>query len=175
MSLGKQESMNITSINPQGFGAELLERSNPSAPPNPTLNSGDGQSNGASASPQAANGQVPPSGVAPWQRAGAQNLPPDDPTSRARAARYENLMANDGLRQRGREERRRLREEAKKKAAEEREKKRIEDLNTTAKKMFWLGIPGLPMVWLIMLIYFWKEFREPDKNEIIKKCRCRSS
>lgn len=171
--------MNSSLLNTTPFGAELLNgdllpRRNGAAP-NGTSPIHQTQPNGTDPNTHvpATTASAEPSGVAPWERTGTHPppAPPSDPISRAKAAKYENHIVNNGLRQREREERRRLKEEMKKKIAEEKEKKRIEDLEMTAKKMFWLGVVGLPIMFLVMLSYFWKEYREPNKHEVIKKCK----
>eukprot|EP00183_Erythrolobus_madagascarensis_P004303 CAMPEP_0185856902 /NCGR_PEP_ID=MMETSP1354-20130828/29227_1 /TAXON_ID=708628 /ORGANISM="Erythrolobus madagascarensis, Strain CCMP3276" /LENGTH=193 /DNA_ID=CAMNT_0028559163 /DNA_START=26 /DNA_END=607 /DNA_ORIENTATION=- len=73
--------------------------------------------------------------------------------------------------ERQRHERRLQKQEAKRNAALQKEENYKLELKKTAKRMFWIGCALLPLMWGVMILYFWKEFRnkEGDADEDIRK------
>lgn len=106
-------------------------------------------------------------GAAPWERAGAPAAPADaaEIAGKWRAA-AEGLEAE----QNAKNERRAKRHEERKKAKEDAARALEEQLETTAKRMFYIGFFALPLVWLVSILYFRKEHKACDANPVIKKC-----
>uniref|UniRef100_A0A7S0ZB78 Gamma-secretase subunit PEN-2 n=1 Tax=Timspurckia oligopyrenoides TaxID=708627 RepID=A0A7S0ZB78_9RHOD len=74
--------------------------------------------------------------------------------------------------ERKRHERRLEKQEEKRLAAIKRQEDHELELKSTAKRMFYIGCALLPLMWAVMIMYFWKEFRDPNADESIKMyCR----
>lgn len=86
----------------------------------------------------------------------------------AEAAAVAGDRAQDARREarRERRERRRAEKEAERVRKEIEAAKLLED---TARRMFYAGFLGLPMLWLVSLIYFHKEHKAEEANVQIKK------
>lgn len=116
-------------------------------------------------------------GAAPWEREGASHRAPQDPESRAKAERWKERAAEEGEdvsdtpanieERRRRAERRKARKKEKEIIAEA---KRVEALEKNARRMFLLGFFALPLLWLVSLFYFHKDYKSADPNPVIKKC-----
>lgn len=115
--------------------------------------------------------QAPPTdGAAPWERAGGGHHAPDDPAAQARARKWQEvageMSAADAEVSQARAERQAARARKKEEAAA----KAAQNLEDTAVRMFRIGFAALPFVWLVSLLYFRKEMKNPEANPRIKKC-----
>uniref|UniRef100_A0A7S1XGN5 Uncharacterized protein n=1 Tax=Compsopogon caeruleus TaxID=31354 RepID=A0A7S1XGN5_9RHOD len=112
-------------------------------------------------------------GVAPWERSGVDRLAgPSDPENVAKAARARELQ-DEAERQRAQylAERERRREEKRLAKLRKLEQEKIA-LEKASRQMFILGFFLLPVVWINMVCYYWKEFRDPTADPRIRS-RCR--
>lgn len=110
-------------------------------------------------------------GIPPWERNSA--LPnPNDPQTQAQAERWHKAAANFDTHQRHEHRRRRRAERTAARRQREREEMQ-QNLEANARRMYYIGFCFLPLVWLITLIYFYREHRTPDASPIIKKCTLR--
>lgn len=109
-------------------------------------------------------------GNAPWERSGTSHLPPTDPIAQKKAAKW--------LKQNGkpenREERRKRREEERQRKREEEQRLLAQQLESNARRMYIVGFFGLPLVWLVALIYYRQEHKDENGNPRIKQCKLRS-
>mmetsp|Transcript_15496 Transcript_15496/g.41619 ORF Transcript_15496/g.41619 Transcript_15496/m.41619 type:complete len:199 (+) Transcript_15496:80-676(+) len=71
--------------------------------------------------------------------------------------------------ERQRHERRLQKQREKVERARQREENYKIELKNTARRMFWIGCAALPLMWGVMLLYFWKEFRDPEADQDIRK------
>lgn len=118
-------------------------------------------------------------GAAPWEREGASHRSPDDPESRARAERWKRRAGEDGEGGEGgddrgnREDRQRRAEERRarrKEREEQKEAERIKSLEQNARRMYLLGFFALPLLWLVSVLYFHKDYKSAEPNPVIKRC-----
>lgn len=108
-------------------------------------------------------------GGAPWEREGAGLHSPDDPQSRQAAQRWATAAATVEANERDAEAARLQREQARRQRREDADRANAQKLEDTSKRMLLIGFAGLPFVWLVSLIYFREEVRNPEANPKIKK------
>ncbi|KAA8493755.1 hypothetical protein FVE85_4892 [Porphyridium purpureum] len=70
--------------------------------------------------------------------------------------------------ERQRHERRLAQEERKRIRNEERAAAHKAELESSARKMFWIGCLACPLVFLMLISYYWKEFRDQNANPVIR-------
>lgn len=112
-------------------------------------------------------------GVAPWERSGLNPLAgPSDPENQARAARAVAMQEQlERERNEALAERERRREEKRLAKLKKLEEEKIA-LEKACTQMFYIGFLLLPVVWINMIWYYWKEFRDPEANpKIRRQCR----
>lgn len=70
----------------------------------------------------------------------------------------------------GEQRRRRRREARRQRVLEEARAARQVRLEETARRMFYYGFFALPLLWLLSLIYFYRDYRDDNASVEIKKC-----
>jgi hypothetical protein len=109
--------------------------------------------------------EKPKGGAAPWERAGAGHAAPTEADAQAKARRWEaaaaEMAAGDLASVAAREARREERQRRKDEAARAAEQK----LEDTARRMYLMGFAALPFVWLVSVLYFWRELTGRSEGE----------
>lgn len=105
-------------------------------------------------------------GNAPWLRAGV-SAPYAPDTAEAKEA-VERLERQAKEQEDAAKELLKQRREA---HAAELEGERVVELEVTAKRFFQIGCFALPWVHIIMWVFFWKEWKDPQASTTIKKCK----
>lgn len=99
---------------------------------------------------------------------GAANVGPGIDKQQERILRLQQQAREYEEVERQRHEQRLAQAERRKKRDEERAAAHKAELESSARKMFWIGCLACPLVFLLQIAYYWKEFRDKNANPVIR-------